>query len=233
MGVKPLHASLARLTQYSPTTIASAMSTASTSDRPRRSTRTQAKPAVIVAPASPTEKKGKQRDPEAQLDYLLTNSRSKLTTVDISVSLLHLLRRDTSIETRSALLQDVLNYENFLNLSEESRELLGSLLPPTAFVTCTQTVDPTHPSGGAAAPVASSPDFERSPATLDPTFFTSPFLLSAAHAWQDHVYSGFFSNKSQDTLAKYADGAHAGTLHAEWKDDAWTREHPPPKRPTI
>ena len=209
------------------------MSTASASDRPRRSTRTPAKAAVTVAPASPAEKKGKQRDPEAQLDYLLTNSRSKVTTLDIAVSLKHFSGRGTSNETYPALLQDVLNYESFLNLSEESKELLCSLLPPTAFVTYTQTVDRTHPSGRADASAASCPGFERSPATLDPTFFTSPFLLSAAHAWQDHIYSGFFSVKSQDTLAKHADGVHTGTLHAEWKDETWAREHPPPKRPAI
>ena len=227
-------AALTRSTCHSSTsTVAPAMSSASASDRLRRSTRTPAKTAVTVTPAPPAEKRGKQRDPEAQLDYLLTNSRSKVTTLDIAVSLEHISGRETSNETCLALLQDLLNYENFFNLSEESKELLCSLLPPTAFVTYTQTVDRTHSSGGADAPAASCPDFERNPATLDPTFFMSPFMLSAAHAWQDHIYSGFFSAKSQDTLAKYADSVHAGTLHAEWKDETWAREHPPPKRPAI
>ncbi|EKM51291.1 uncharacterized protein PHACADRAFT_151948 [Phanerochaete carnosa HHB-10118-sp] len=188
------------------------MSPAGTSDRPRRSTRAPAKAVTIAAPASPAEKKGKQRDPEAQLEHLLTNSRSKLTTIDIA---------------------DVISYENFLDLSEESKELLCSLLPPTAFLTHIPSVNPSHPSGSVALSSTWGADIERSPATLDPAFFTSPFLLGAAHAWQDHIYSGFFSAKSQDSLAKYSEGVHNGMLRAEWKDEAWMREHPPPKRPAL
>lgn len=218
--------------RLSPTTITvPAMSAASTSDRPRRSKRAQTKAVAAAAPASP-EKKGKQRDPEAQLEYLLANSRSKLTTIDIAVSSHHSdnARNDGAY---LVVMQDVINYENFLELSEESKELLCSLLPPTAFTTYMPTVDPTHPSGSTAASYVGGSDFERGPATLDPIFFTSPFLLGAAHAWQDHIYSGFFSSTSQDTLTKYSEGVQTGAVRAEWKDEAWAREHPPPKRPTL
>ena len=71
-----------------------------TSTRPRRSTRTSAKtPAKIgvgapapdpAADESPVQAKRKARDtgksPAEKLEYLLTNSKSKLTKIDISVS---------------------------------------------------------------------------------------------------------------------------------------------------
>ena len=53
------------------------------SSRPRRSTRVPHKGPETVVPVQTTKKKA--RDPEAQLEYLLTNPKSKLTTTDITV----------------------------------------------------------------------------------------------------------------------------------------------------
>ena len=66
------------------------------STRPRRSTRTPAKtPAkaamtAVAIPESPVQGKRKAREveksPAEKLEYLLTNPKSKLTNLDISVS---------------------------------------------------------------------------------------------------------------------------------------------------
>ena len=129
-----------------------------------------------------------------------------------------------------------MNYENFLNLSPESQELLCSLLPPTAFVTFQPTVDPTHPAKAdtSAGDDAMNQDVDRSPATLDPLFFTSPFLLSAAQTFQDHIFSGWQSHKAKESLEKFRVGVRdtESNVRADWKDEEWSREHASPRRAT-
>ncbi|CAL1702381.1 unnamed protein product [Somion occarium] len=137
----------------------------------------------------------------------------------------------------------VLNYENFINLSAESQQKLCNLLPPTAFCTYQRTVDPTHPclrrnsrsSGAGSMDVDTIPgpssesslnDLpERSPATLDPSIFTSSFFQSAALTFQDQLFSSWFSQKAKETQEKYERGVRDGTMHAEWKDEVWEREN--------
>ena len=72
---------------------ASATNSASGSTRPRRSTRTPAKtttrnPVETADSVPQTKRKAKAnfKSPEEQLEYLLTNTKSQLTKVDISVS---------------------------------------------------------------------------------------------------------------------------------------------------
>ena len=72
----------------------------------------------------------------------------------------------------------------------------------------------------------------RTPATLDPAVFTSPFFLSAAHTFQDHLFSGWLGKKAEADLARFLKGASDETLNAEWKDEVWAREHQPGARPT-
>ena len=72
----------------------------------------------------------------------------------------------------------------------------------------------------------------RTPATLDPAVFTSPFFLSAAHTFQDHLFSGWLGKKAEADLARFLKGARDGTLSAEWKDEVWAREHQPGARST-
>ncbi|PIL34284.1 hypothetical protein GSI_03059 [Ganoderma sinense ZZ0214-1] len=197
-----------------------------TSARPRRSTRTPAKTPVKAAgaavppgpPESPVQAaKRKARDteksPAEKLEYLLTNSKSKLTKIDIS---------------------DSINYNNFLELSEEAQERLCALLPPTAFTTYVPSVSPSHPDGPPSQEPGSTDAMDvdeapvlRNPAMLDPTVFTSSFFLSAAHTWQDHLVSNWLGKKASDDLEKFRQGARDGTLHADWKDELWELDHSP------
>ncbi|TFY60775.1 hypothetical protein EVJ58_g4933 [Rhodofomes roseus] len=133
------------------------------------------------------------------------------------------------------------------DLSPESQGLLVSLLPPTAFISFSPSVPPTHvdyrtPLFDSAATAASDDDRmdvdtqlspssrliqEQTPATLDPAVLTSPFFLSAAHTYQDHLFSGWFGKKAREEAAQFQAGVRQGTLHAEWKDEVWERDHSP------
>lgn len=217
------------------------MSELNIAGRPRRSTRTPAKAPVTLSTSESTSKfRVKWKEPQSdkdktdKLSALLTNPKSKLTKIDCA---------------------DVLNYENFLDLSPESQDLLVALLPPTSFYTFRPTIPPTHvdyavssntanasptnnmtsvndedpqpAESSRQAPTVPQPEFqEQSTATLDPTTFTSPFFLSAARTFQDHLFSGWFGKKAKEDLAQFTSGVREGDLHAEWKDEAWLREHP-------
>ncbi|RPD72933.1 hypothetical protein L226DRAFT_141527 [Lentinus tigrinus ALCF2SS1-7] len=52
----------------------------------------------------------------------------------------------------------------------------------------------------------------QTPATLDPTIFTSPFFLSAAHTWQDQLFSSWLGQKASDDFETFKKGAKDGTL---------------------
>ena len=104
----------------------------------------------------------------------------------------------------------MLNYNYFLELSEEAQLRMCSLLPPTAFSTYRPSVCPSHPDFPSQAQSADHDgmdvDVERTPATLDPTIFTSPFFLSAAHTWQDHLFSAWLGKKAADDLEAFKGG---------------------------
>ncbi|KZT67576.1 hypothetical protein DAEQUDRAFT_694007 [Daedalea quercina L-15889] len=213
--------------------------------RPRRTTRAPIKAPLAMTEGESSGSPGKDKTQASEktsadrLEYLLTNPRSKLTKIDIS---------------------DVLSYANFLDLSPGSQQLLVALLPLTAFTAFSPSVPPTHvdylppqvdyrppqsdveaavpldddrmdvdaqPSGSGSFPGTQ----ERTPATLDPAVFTSPFFLSAARTYQDHLYSGWFGKKAREEVAQFQSGVHEGTLHAEWKDDVWERDHHPQQNP--
>ncbi|OSD00305.1 hypothetical protein PYCCODRAFT_1437436 [Trametes coccinea BRFM310] len=203
----------------------------------RRSARTPAKPPqakkntgtdktavppLAESPAAGNKRKAREpieRSPAEKLDYLLTNSRSKLTQIDIA---------------------EVINYTNFLELSDEAQNHLCQLLPPTAFSTYSPSVCTTHPdylnNNHDAQPSVDRMEVDgdnsngrSNPATLDPTVFTSPFYLSAAHTFQDHLFSGWLSKKAADDLAKFKEGVRTGQMHADWKDEAWEFERLLPK----
>ncbi|KZT01903.1 uncharacterized protein LAESUDRAFT_706953 [Laetiporus sulphureus 93-53] len=203
-------------------------------ERPRRSTRAPPKAPVNVAPEPSASGKRKTQDGDKhsaeQLEILLTSSKSHLTKMNIS---------------------DVLNCENFLNLSQESKEFLVSLLPPTAFNTFRPSLPSTHvdysitndnvpnidqddamdvdsaheAAFAASTSTSQSTHQNRTPAFLDPAIFTSPFFSSAAQTYQDHLFSGWFAAKAQDTIKLFEEGIRLGTMHAEWKDEEWEREH--------
>ncbi|KAH9916526.1 uncharacterized protein B0H18DRAFT_914203 [Fomitopsis serialis] len=205
------------------------------SGRPRRSTRAPIKAPFTVTEGEHSNSPGKgkaqasEKTSAEKLEYLLTNPRSKLTKLDIS---------------------DILNYAIFLDLSPESQRLLVSHLPPTAFIAYSTSVPPTHvdypsaisndttvaPAGEDGMdidtqPSSSSGPFQsaqkRMPATLDPAVFTSPFFLSAAHTYQDHLFSGWFGKKAREEVTQFQSGVREGALHAEWKDEVWERDHRP------
>ncbi|KAF8882293.1 Asx homology domain-containing protein [Infundibulicybe gibba] len=141
-------------------------------DRPRRTTRTPKRkdePAEVVQPAPPKPR----RQAKDRLTYLLESTKSPLTKINIS---------------------DIINAEAWNALSEESREHLKTLLPPTAFL-----------EDGA----------------VDPGLFTDAHFLAAAHTFQDHIFSGWLTPTHKTLVSKYLEEIRAGTLAAPWKDAEW------------
>ncbi|KAH9939757.1 uncharacterized protein BXZ73DRAFT_88929 [Epithele typhae] len=173
--------------------------------------------------ASPRKRKTRESEQsgEEKLEDLLTSSKSKLTNLDIS---------------------DIVNYANFLELSPETQQRLCSMLPSTAFLTYVHSVSSTHPDAPSPQPTSDTEamdvdpvpppqEEERSPATLDPAVLTSPFFLSAAHTFQDHLFSSWLGKKAASDLERFLAGARAGTLSADWKDEVWARDHAAPSKP--
>ncbi|OCH89954.1 hypothetical protein OBBRIDRAFT_819519 [Obba rivulosa] len=197
------------------------MDSSTVAGRPRRTARPTLKAAAATAPPPPAPsapKKQKTQDAEksaaSKLEYLLTNSKSKLTQLDIS---------------------EILSYSTFLDLSKESQDLLVALLPPTAFATYQPTVSPTHVDYVSSQVSQDSANLNgtgpsdvtqaKTTATLDPTVFTSPHFLSAARTFQDHLYSGWLTQKAAEDTRRFEEGIRTGTMHAEWKDEEWEADH--------
>ena len=63
------------------------------------------------------------------------------------------------------------------------------------------------------------------PECLVPTFFTDPHFLSAAHTFQDHLFSSCFTSTSSAALQRWLDDVQSGAVHFPWKDEVWELEH--------
>lgn len=111
-------------------------------------------------------------------------------------------------------------------LSPHSQSLLAPLLPNTAFFgSSSQTIDPSHPSCSSSA-IQQPPEIPPSYEILDPSVFTDPHFLAAAHTFQDHLYSGWLTEAHVAKVKQFEDGVRSGTLAAPWKDEVWDRDHP-------
>ncbi|RDB24081.1 hypothetical protein Hypma_008562 [Hypsizygus marmoreus] len=179
-------------------------------DRPRRSTRPPARlqaaatPPPTSAPAARPKRKTQDAEPFDQLQFLLKNPKSTLTSMDIS---------------------DLINAASFNMLSPESQEMLKALLPPTAFLSFKRTIDPDHPSASDSMDVDQLTPSASTSRTLDMTVFTDSHFLAAAHTLQDHIYSDWMSDAHAARVKKYEDGIRDGTLAAAWKDEIWERNN--------
>lgn len=112
-------------------------------------------------------------------------------------------------------------------LSDESRRALAALLPSTAFID--HLPGASHPGQSARDQTrVASDSAER---TLNLSIFNDPHFLDAAHTFQDHLFSGWFTASHHAKVDKYLKGVRAGTLAAPWKDEVWERENPRPAAP--
>ncbi|KAK0200401.1 hypothetical protein DFS33DRAFT_1361278 [Desarmillaria ectypa] len=167
------------------------------STRPRRTIRSAASskiPQYAVAASKPSSHDG------PNMQYLLKNPRSALTKIDIST---------------------IFNAETWSLLSEDSRAVLSTLLPPTAFFGYQQFNDTSHPSKDAS----SSSSLSSSLGTLDPSVFTDAHFLSAAHTFQDHIFSGWTTDSHAAKVEKCKQGIRDGTLSAPYKDEEWAKQN--------
>ncbi|KDQ48983.1 hypothetical protein JAAARDRAFT_201249 [Jaapia argillacea MUCL 33604] len=130
----------------------------------------------------------------------------------------------------------ILNASTWGAPSPEARGSLCALLPPTAFANFQLSVDPAYPSELTQADKMEVDGDESQtqdtslPLTelFDPSTFTDPHFLAAAHTFQDHIFSGWMTDAHKEAVTKYEQGIIDGSLHAAWKDEVWKREHLPP-----
>jgi len=64
---------------------------------------------------------------------------------------------------------------------------------------------------------------EQAPDALDPMFFSDSHFLAALRTFQDHLHSGWLTEDHRIKTDKYRAGIESGTMHAAWKDDAWSQ----------
>lgn len=114
-------------------------------------------------------------------------------------------------------------FDTWTSLSPESREELAKLLPPTAFSAFIPRIDPAHPSVAGSDPMDIDLLSEQVPEALDPMFFSDSHFLAALRTFQDHLHSGWLTEDHRTKTEKYRAGIEDGTLHAAWKDEAWSQ----------
>ena len=66
--------------------------------------------------------------------------------------------------------------------------------------------------------------------TMDPSIFTDPYFLAAAHTFQDHIFTGWMSDAHIEKRAKFEVGVVDGSMHAPWKDEVWLKDHGVPRK---
>ncbi|KAJ7746438.1 Asx homology domain-containing protein [Mycena maculata] len=172
-------------------------------DAPRRSNR-KPKPTQREPPPAaenvPLKRKAKEDvDPAEQLHFLLQNSKSRLTKMNIS---------------------DLINANSWNILSPDSQSRLAAFLPSTAFRSFQPTLGSDHPAAGDLMTVDSS---ESGP--IDTSLFTDAHFLAAARTFQDHLYSNWLSDAHAEKVSKYTQGIQDGSLAAPWKDEVWERDN--------
>lgn len=114
-------------------------------------------------------------------------------------------------------------FDTWLSISPEAQEELVKLLPPTAFSTFIPRIDPAHPSVLRSDPMDIDSLSEKVPGVLDPMFFSDSHFLAALRTFQDHLHSGWLTEDHRMKTNKYRAGIEDGTLHAAWKDEAWSQ----------
>ncbi|ESK83030.1 hypothetical protein Moror_11745 [Moniliophthora roreri MCA 2997] len=196
-------------------------------ERPKRSTRKSAKllesegagsssqPATGTSTTRPKRKVAAHDEGESEYELpdLLQYPKSVLTTMDIS---------------------DLINSTTWDMLLPEHRERLAKLLPPTAFKGFRESIAENHPAAAKDpnamdidSPSSQIPDSNPNPEILDPSFFTDPHFLAAAHTFQDHIYFGWLTSAHKEKVTKFEEGVRdmrpGSGMHAPWKDEEWER----------
>ncbi|KAF8493579.1 hypothetical protein JB92DRAFT_2750045 [Gautieria morchelliformis] len=192
-------------------------------ERPRRSIQVPAKFQDKVLEEKPTVSASKKRkasstkdshqDP-ASLDFLLTNPKSPLVGLDIST---------------------LINENTWSALSQDSRALLSTMLPPTVFPLFRPSLDSHHPantqlSGEAIEAAHIDADAMALASEPDPCFFSEPFFEAGTRTFQDHLVSGWLTPTHDALVGEYITNLQKGEIHAPWKDDVWSAEHPVVRR---
>ena len=55
-------------------------------------------------------------------------------------------------------------------------------------------------------------------------------LIKTVSRCKDHLYSGWLTPAHETLVREYTNNLQKGEIHAPWKDDVWSREHPTVER---
>ena len=58
------------------------------------------------------------------------------------------------------------------------------------------------------------------------SFIKKYMLISTASFCKDHLYSGWLTPAHDTLVREYTEKLHRGEIHAPWKDEVWSNEHP-------
>ncbi|KAG8882998.1 hypothetical protein FRB97_007371 [Tulasnella sp. 331] len=162
-------------------------------------------------PSTSATKIGSAKRPRAppKLDYLLSDPKSKLCYMEIT---------------------EVINANTWSMLSEDARNRLSALLPPTSFWNFMSEVDPSHPSRSSKVNRSAEDRMEvdylpRSAAFLKDDFMSCQFLHAATNQFQDHIFSSYFTEEHHKKVEAFQQALKDGSAHVPWKDDAWAQDH--------
>jgi len=193
------------------------------SERPRRSHRLPEKlrekpaaPAEAPQASSSTAKKRKasaikdsDNDP-ITLDFMLTNSKSPLVNLELSVCSINRLTSPASFRILNS--QTLINEHTWSALSEDSRSLLSTMLPPTALPFFRPGLDPRHPATTQLVSQEAendSIDINSMALACEPdlSFFTDPFFEADSKTFQVcRSVGGLPPNLFQDLLLPFHQG---------------------------
>lgn len=123
--------------------------------------------------------------------------------------------------------QDLINADTWNLLSPDSRVHLSTLLPPTAFLEFQPSIGPDHPASTRMDATVRETSDGSDPVSgfVDPSLFTDPHFLAAAHTFQDHIFSGWLTESHLEKFKRYEQGVMDGSLAAPWKDEVWEKEN--------
>ncbi|KAG8858280.1 hypothetical protein FRB96_005411 [Tulasnella sp. 330] len=168
-------------------------------------------------PSTSATKIGSAKRPRAppKLDYLLSDPKSKLCYMEIT---------------------EVINANTWSMLSEDARNRLSALLPPTSFWNFMSEVDPSHPSRSSKVNRSAEDRMEvdylpRSAAFLKDDFMSCQFLHAATNQFQvpELQYLAFrikfLKQEHHKKVEAFQQALKDGSAHVPWKDDAWAQDH--------
>ncbi|KIJ37525.1 hypothetical protein M422DRAFT_231568 [Sphaerobolus stellatus SS14] len=192
-------------------------------DRPRRSTRVPPKytgtseletASAQVPSLAGKKRKERTKEDKNSLEFVLSNPKSSLVSLELPI---------------------LLNENTWSALSQDSKDLLSTLLPITTFPFFEPKLKSTHPSFRQLETTSDDMNLQKplpltEPCEPDISFFKDAFFDGACKTFQDNLFNGHYKADYEMLAKEYIEKLKLGDIHAKWKDLAWEEEHAHPEQ---